>query len=185
MHLRGDAFTQEQKDRNFPYYERITARDSSLSACSQAVMAAATGHLGLAYDYVGEAAMMDIADIESNTKDGLHMASLAGAWIALVEGLGGLCVESERLVFRPRLPESLRTLQFRVTYQGRRLKVSLEEDRACYELLEGEGLSIWHYDEEVNLELDEAECRSLPPRRHLPRPRQPPGREPIRPRLHD
>ena len=84
MQLRGDAFTDEQKARNFDYYERITVRDSSLSACTQAVIAAEVGHLGLAHDYLGEAALMDLDDLEHNTRDGLHIASLAGTWIALV-----------------------------------------------------------------------------------------------------
>ena len=44
MHLRADAFTAEQKARNFAYYERLTVRDSSLSACTQAVIAAEVGH---------------------------------------------------------------------------------------------------------------------------------------------
>ena len=64
-------------------------RDSSLSACVQAVVAAEVGHLELAYDYFGEAALMDLDDLEHNTRDGLHMASLAGSWIAAVAGFGG------------------------------------------------------------------------------------------------
>src|SRR5436305_8403944 len=60
MHLRGDAFTPEQKARNFAYYEALTVRDSSLSACTQAVLAAEVGQLDLAYDYLGEAARMDL-----------------------------------------------------------------------------------------------------------------------------
>ena len=64
MYLRGAAFTAEQKERNFTYYEALTVRDSSLSACIQAVMAAETGHLSLAYDYLGEAALMDLRDLE-------------------------------------------------------------------------------------------------------------------------
>ncbi len=90
MQLRGDAFTPEQKLRNFDYYEALTVRDSSLSACTQAVMAAEVGHLELAYDYLAEAAFMDLQDREHNTKDGLHIASLAGAWTALVGGFGGM-----------------------------------------------------------------------------------------------
>ena len=78
MQFRGDAFTPNQKARNFAYYEAITVRDSSLSACTQAVMAAEVGHLELAYDYFAEAALIDIADLNHNTKDGLHIASLAG-----------------------------------------------------------------------------------------------------------
>ena len=90
MQLRGDAFTAEQKARNFAYYEALTVRDSSLSACTQAVIAAEVGHLDLAYDYLAEAALMDLDDLEHNTRDGLHIASLAGAWIALVAGFGGM-----------------------------------------------------------------------------------------------
>ena len=87
LHCCGDAFTAEQKARNFAYYEALTVRDSSLSACTQAVIAAEVGHLELAYDYFGEAALMDLHDLEHNTSDGLHIASLAGAWIAAVCGL--------------------------------------------------------------------------------------------------
>ena len=68
--------------------EALTVRDSSLSACTQAVMAAELGYLELAYDYLAEAALMDLEDRNQNTGDGLHMASLAGAWTALVEGSG-------------------------------------------------------------------------------------------------
>ncbi|MGC8492937.1 MAG: glycoside hydrolase family 65 protein, partial [Syntrophobacteraceae bacterium] len=90
MQLCSEAFTKEQKERNFDYYERITVRDSSLSACTQAVLAAEVGHLRLALDYAAEAALLDLQDLEHNTRDGLHMASLAGTWIALVNGFGGM-----------------------------------------------------------------------------------------------
>jgi trehalose/maltose hydrolase-like predicted phosphorylase len=90
MHWCPQEFTAEQKARNVDYYERITVRDSSLSACTQAVMCAEVGHLELAYDYAWEAALVDLRDLHANTRDGLHMASLAGAWSAIVEGFGGL-----------------------------------------------------------------------------------------------
>src|SRR6202161_3244178 len=102
MHLCGDAFTAEQKARNFDYYEPLTVRDSSLSACTQAVIAAEVGHLGLALDYLGEAALMDLRDLEHNTRDGVHIASLAGAWLALVCGFGGMRAHGGRLTFRLR-----------------------------------------------------------------------------------
>jgi len=89
MQVFPDAFTPEEKARNFNYYEALTVRDSSLSASSQAVIAAETGHLDLAYDYLAETALMDIDDLEHNTRDGLHIAALAGSWIALVQGLAG------------------------------------------------------------------------------------------------
>ena len=78
LHIFGDAFSDEEKARDFDYYEALTVRDSSLSACTQAVVAAEVGHLELAYDYFGEAALIDLHDLEQNTRDGLHIASLAG-----------------------------------------------------------------------------------------------------------
>src|ERR1051325_8255434 len=75
MHLRGDAFSEEQKARNFAYYERLTVRDSSLSAATEAVIAAEVGHLDLAYEYLVEAALLDLDDLEHNTRDGIHIAA--------------------------------------------------------------------------------------------------------------
>ena len=107
LHLRGDAFSDEEKARNFAYYEALTVRDSSLSACTQAVVAAEVGHLELAYDYFGEAALIDLDNLEHNTRDGLHIASLAGAWIVAVAGFGGMRDHDGTLSFAPRLPERL------------------------------------------------------------------------------
>ncbi len=180
MQLRGDAFTPEDKARNVEYYEPITVRDSSLSACSQAVMAAETGHLDLAYDYVGESSLIDLADLEHNTSDGLHMASLAGAWIALVEGLGGLRLHEDRLLFRPRLPDRLHGLRFRLLYRACRLEVELRAAEARYRLLAGDELSLWHYETVVHLEPGGEERQAIPPLAAGRRPRQPLGREPRR-----
>ena len=185
LHLRGEVFTAEEKARDVEYYERITVRDSSLSACSQAVMAAETGHLGLAYDYVGESSLVDLADLEHNTSDGLHMASLAGAWVALVEGLGGLRLDESRLVFRPRLPDALDGLRFRILYRGCRLEVSIRADEARYRLVAGSEMSLWHFDEEIHLHGGGERRRAIPAVSAGPRPQQPPGREPRRTRRGD
>jgi alpha,alpha-trehalose phosphorylase len=179
MHLRGDAFTDEQKARNFAYYEALTVRDSSLSACTQAVMAAETGHLDLAHDYLGEAALMDLGDLEHNTRDGLHIASLAGAWTALVAGFGGMRVRDDRLGFTPRLPGGITRLIFRMRFRGRRLKIHVTAHEATYELLGGDPLEITHNGEPVLLN-GGAVSRPVtaPPAR--PEPTQPHGRRPRR-----
>ncbi|GLY72659.1 glycoside hydrolase family 65 protein [Actinoallomurus iriomotensis] len=179
MHLRGDAFTPEQKARNFAYYEALTVRDSSLSACTQAVMAAETGHLDLAHDYLGEAALMDLDDLEHNTRDGLHIASLAGAWTALVAGLGGMRVEDDTLGFTPRLPGGITRLAFRLRYRGRRLKVTVTAHQAVYELLDGDPLEITHDGERVPLD-GGAVSRPVTPPPIRPTPTQPRGRVPRR-----
>ena len=101
---RATPSRREQKHANFDYYERLTVRDSSLSACTQSVLAAEVGHLALARDYLEEAARMDLEDLAHNTGDGLHMASLAGAVLAAVTGFGGVRDYNGRLSFRPRLP---------------------------------------------------------------------------------
>jgi alpha,alpha-trehalose phosphorylase len=180
LHVRGDAFTAEEKARDFDYYERLTVRDSSLSACTQSVIAAEVGHLQLAYDYLGEAALMDLDDLEHNTRDGLHIASLAGTWIAIVAGLGGLRDHDGELNFAPRLPEAIARLAFRLEYRGRRLRVEIEPRHATYELLVGEAIEIGHHGERFELPGDEAVTRPIPRAPAREAPRQPPGREPGR-----
>jgi alpha,alpha-trehalose phosphorylase len=180
MHLRGDAFTDEEKARNFAYYEALTVRDSSLSACTQAVMAAEVGHLELAYDYFGEAALIDLDDLEHNTRDGLHIASLAGAWIAAVAGFGGLRDHGETLAFKPRLPAELSRLEFGLMYRGSWLRVEVRQGQTTYSLRSGDPLTVTHYGEEITVATDAPVTRDIPP--ILPReaPRQPPGRAPAR-----
>jgi len=177
---RPDAFTDEQKARNFAYYERLTVRDSSLSACSQAVVAAAVGHLALAYDYLGEAALVDLGDLEHNTADGLHIASLAGAWIALVEGFGGMRHLGGELHFAPRLPEALTRLTFRLCIRGRRLLVEVIDGVTRYQLLEGEPFKLFHHGQELHISTDAPIELTVPPVAARERPSQPPGREPRR-----
>ncbi|WP_348770120.1 glycosyl hydrolase family 65 protein [Arthrobacter sp. E3] len=182
MHLRGDSFTAEQKAANFRYYERLTVRDSSLSACTQSVMAAEVGHLELAYDYLAEAALMDLENLEHNTRDGVHIASLAGTWIALVAGLGGMRERDGSLFFDPRLPAGLTRVCFRLLFQGCCLQVETTQDAATYQLLYGDTLQISHFDEPVIVTKEPTSCPT-PPLRLLPenakRPTQPAGREPL------
>jgi alpha,alpha-trehalose phosphorylase len=178
MHLCGASFTPEQKARNFDYYEALTVRDSSLSACTQAVMAAEVGHLGLAFDYLGEAALMDLHDLEHNTRDGVHIASLAGAWIAVVGGFAGLRQQGGTFCFSPRLPEGLTRLAFSLLIRGQRLRVEVNHASARYLLEDGEPFEIGHHGDPVKLAAGVPQERPIAPIPVRPRPRQPPGREP-------
>ena len=181
MLLRGDAFTAQQKADNFAYYEPLTVRDSSLSAGTQAVLAAEVGLLRLAYDYLGEAALMDLADLEHTTKDGLHIASLANTWVALVAGFGGMRHRGEQLHFAPRLPEQLSGLAFTVLFQQCCLRVEVSRDTAVYTLLEGTELGIRHHGTPLALTKDSPLTAPVPPAAaSTPEPSQPPGREPDR-----
>jgi alpha,alpha-trehalose phosphorylase len=181
LHVRGDAFTAEEKARDFAYYERLTVRDSSLSACTQAVIAAEVGHLALAYDYFGEAALMDLQDIEHNTRDGVHIASLAGAWTAAVAGFGGMRDYGSALSFAPRLPARLERLTFRLRYRGRRLKVEVSRDHAAYTLVEGPSLEITHHGRSITLQKAATTTEEIPHHEPpLPAPSQPAGRAPVK-----
>jgi alpha,alpha-trehalose phosphorylase len=175
----GDRFSDEQKARDFEYYERITVRDSSLSACVQAIVAAEVGHTDLAYDYLGETAFIDLRDLAFNTRDGVHLAALAGSWLVAVAGFGGMRDHGETLQFAPRLPAKLTRLSFRLLYRGRRLRVIVGRTEAHYELLDGDALEIGHHGTTVTLTgSGDMQSRPIPALPERPRPTQPPSREP-------
>jgi len=178
----GDCFDVQRKARDFAYYERVTVRDSSLSACVQAIVAAEVGHLELAYDYFGETAFIDLRDLAFNTRDGVHLGSLAGTWLVAVAGLGGMRDHGDTLSFAPRLPPQLSRLKFRLLFRGRRLGVEIRPDGVRYELLDGERLELLHEGERLTVARGSPVARPL---RSPPRPgavEQPPHRAP--PRRH-
>ncbi|HEV2781183.1 MAG TPA: glycosyl hydrolase family 65 protein [Actinophytocola sp.] len=178
MHLCGDAFTPEEKARNFAYYEARTVRDSSLSACTQAVIAAEVGHLELAYDYFAEAALTDLHDLHHNVQNGLHIASLAGAWIGIVAGFGGMRDCGGTLTFAPRLPPALSRIAFRMTHLGSHFHVEVTPDTATYRLIAGPVVHTTHHGEEITITADEPLTRPIPPAPQHPTPQQPAGRAP-------
>jgi alpha,alpha-trehalose phosphorylase len=184
LFTRGDAFTLEEKRRDFDYYETLTVRDSSLSACVQAIVAAEVGHLSLAHDYLAEAATMDLRDIHHNVRNGLHIASLGGSIMAAMCGFGGLRDHDHRLTFAPRLPAHLGRLAFPVVFRGRRLLVEVRPEAATYTLGSGdEPLEILHWGETARLQPGVASTQAIPETPGIPAPRQPPGRAPERVRI--
>jgi alpha,alpha-trehalose phosphorylase len=180
LYLRGEVFSLEAKARNFEYYEPLTVRDSSLSSFVQAVVAAEVGHLELAYDYFGEAALLDLGNLHHNTRDGVHLASLAGAWIAAVAGFGGMRDHGGSLSFAPRLPERLSRLAFRLCFRERRIRVEVDHRQARYTLLQGAPLDVAHHGATVTLAPDEPVTRPIPKPPSRKAPAQPPGRAPVR-----
>ena len=180
LYLRGDAFSPEQKAADFDYYEPLTVRDSSLSACIQAIVAAEVGHVRLAYDYTVEAALIDLRDLASNTHDGLHIASLAGTWLALVGGFGGMRDHDGELTFAPRLPPRLQRLTFGMQVRGRTLRVEVTPDTATYRVAGGAPLDVAHHGDDIVVAEGAPVTLPIPPLEERPAPPQPPGREPVR-----
>ncbi|MCY0905171.1 glycoside hydrolase family 65 protein [Arthrobacter sp. H14-L1] len=187
MQLRPDSFSQAQKERNFAYYEALTVRDSSLSACVQMVLAAEVGQLELANDYLAETALMDLDDLEHNTADGgLHIAALAGVWTALTAGFGGMrdtgfSDGTATLRFAPRLPPGLSRLAFGVLVGGRTLRVEITAKAATYVLRSGKPLDIMHHGAQISVTTAEPLVCPIPDLPMTgPRPTQPAGRAPRR-----
>jgi trehalose/maltose hydrolase-like predicted phosphorylase len=188
MHWQGHVFSSEQKARNVDYYEPRTVRDSSLSAATQAVLCAEVGHLELAHDYAFEAALIDLRDLHHNSRDGLHMASLAGAWTALVAGFGGLRDCEGVLTLDPALPEEISRLRFRLRWRDFHLTVAVDHQEVGYTLRrpqhdgDGDGtLTIRHAGTDLELTAGVTSTVKLVAREPLlAPPRQPPGRMPLR-----
>jgi alpha,alpha-trehalose phosphorylase len=177
IYLFPDRWDEEQKARDFAFYESVTVRDSSLSAAIQGVVAAEVGHLELAWDYLTETALIDLRDLAFNTRDGVHLASLSGAWHVIVAGFGGMRDHGDRLSFAPRLPPRLTRLSFGLLYRGRRLRVSVDTEGATYELLAGDPVELTHHGQEITV-TNQPLTRPVPPAPVYPTPQQPAGRSP-------
>jgi len=185
LYLCGDHFTDEEKVRNFAYYEAITVRDSSLSACMQAIVAAEVGHLDLAFDYFAETALLDIHDLAGNTNDGLHLASAAGTWLTLTAGFGGMRDHDGKLSFAPRLPRALDRIAFRMLWHGTRLRVEILPETVRYSVAADADtpsdiiINLYHYGDHFTLTPGATIELHIPPAVEHPAPEQPPGRAPL------
>lgn len=162
MFLLGNEFSLAEKKRNFDYYDPLTTGDSSLSASIQSIAAAEIGYLDRAMEYGRYALLMDLGDIGQNVSDGCHIASMGGTWMVLVYGFAGLRDFDGNISFRPQLPDGMTRLRFPLTIRGNRLDVSIEDGMTTYTLLEGDGLTIGHFDEEVPLQIGVPETRKVP-----------------------
>ena len=141
MFLLGDEFELDAEGRNYEYYERLTTGDSSLSACMQSIVAAEVGKEHDALAYFRHALLMDLADVAGNVSDGVHIASAAGVWQALVFGFGGVREYDGRLSITPHLPAAWRSLSFSLRVGDSQLRVDLAHDGDRY-AIEGGALDL-------------------------------------------
>ncbi len=159
-HYLLEDYTDEQTLlRSYDYYESVTTHDSSLSSCVYGIMAARCGLSEKAYSYFKTSSELDLLDTHGNTKDGLHMANISGTPLSVISGFAGLRITEEGLRFRPVLPKKWVEYSFKVSYQGRSVKViacrnQAEEDCFIFELsiITGEPLKIMIYDAAYRLE---------------------------------
>jgi len=121
-------FDKESLRRHFDFYEPITVHESSLSSCIHAILAARIGREEKAYEMYLRTARLDLDDYNNDTKDGLHITSMGGTWLAFVETFGGMDVKDGRLVLNPFLPQSWEAFSFRINFRGAHLEIRMSED---------------------------------------------------------
>jgi alpha,alpha-trehalose phosphorylase len=155
MFLVGNEFSLEQKQRNFAYYDPLTTGDSSLSASIQSIVASEIGDEKAASRYFDFALLMDLADVAGNVSDGAHVASAAGAWMALVFGFGGVRDFDGCLTIDPHLPRRFEKLAFSLRFRDRQIRVALTHDQESYLLDEGDPVEVTIRGKSCWLELGE------------------------------
>lgn len=144
MFLLSDQFSLADKVRNYKYYEPLTAHDSSLSPCIHSIIAAEIGDLSGAYSYFNRTVRMDLDNINHNVKDGLHTAAMAGAWMSIVNGFGGMRLCGGIASFNPVLPAEWDSYRFKIRIEGRLLDIYVSAEAIVYTLIEGEAIEILH-----------------------------------------
>ena len=157
--LHGHEYSLEQKRRNFDYYDPLTTGDSSLSACIQSIVAAEVGYEDVALRYFIFSLLMDLADMGGNLKDGTHVASVGGTWMAVVYGMAGLRDRDGRISFNP--TRVAKDLRFKLTVRRCRLVVEIRDDAVTYRLEEGGQFAFRHREEEIVLKNGQSHLRDL------------------------
>lgn len=148
----GERYTLEEKRRNFEFYDSVTTHDSSLSTAVFSILASEIGKADTAYDYFLSSARLDLDDTHHNTKDGLHMANMAGTWNCIAKGFGGMRYRNDTLFFAPVCPAQWKGYSFRVCFRGRIVEVCVTRDGARYALIKGAPLAIYERDRRIPLD---------------------------------
>lgn len=137
LFLQGNQFTAKEKKANFEYYDPITTGDSTLSGVVQSVIAAEVGYQDMAMQYFLTGLYVDLADLHSNARDGVHIASTGGVWNALIYGFAGLRDHDGIITFDPRLPKEWKAMELPLRIRGSRVRVRLERKSIAFEVEEG------------------------------------------------
>lgn len=120
-----DHFSRETLEQNFDFYEARTVHESSLSPCIHSVLAARLGRKEKAYEMYLRTARLDLDDYNNDTEDGCHITSMAGTWLAVVKGFGGMHIQEHQLHLRPFLPEQWKGFAFTIRFRGALLAVQV------------------------------------------------------------
>ncbi len=144
-------FSDEQVKRDYDYYEKLTTHDSSLSTCIYSIVANRIGYEKEAYEYFINTSRTDLDNYQGNTKDGIHSASMAGTWLGVVMGFGGMKIYNNELHFDPKIPEKWNEYTFKIKFKNRIIKVKVDKTKADYSLEKGEPLTIYNKGNKIEL----------------------------------
>lgn len=156
MVLGGEDVSAERKRRVFDHYEPITTHDSTLSASTFAILANEVGHEAQALKFFAETSLVDIDDRHGNTGHGVHMAALAGSWLALVWGFAGFRPHGPQLRFRPTRPADWQGYAFGLSWRGTLVRVEVTGEQVTYRTVSGPDIVIGHHDTEIRLAAGES-----------------------------
>ena len=147
-----DHFTKEQLEKHFDFYEPFTVHESSLSPCVHSIQAATLGRMEQAYTFYLRTSRLDLDDYNKEVEEGLHITSMAGTWMSIVEGFGGMRVKNESLHFEPRIPAEWNGYSFKINFRNQILKVSVHQKETNFSL-EGENpITVYVNGKEVTVE---------------------------------
>ena len=152
MYFFEDDFDIETIKRNYDFYEPMTVHESSLSPCVHSILAGKLGDKARSYEFYNRAARLDLDDYNNDTEDGCHITSMAGTWMSIVKGFGGMRVREDKAYFAPFVPENWTSFSFKVRFRGNLLNIKTTDKEVTVENLSGETTSIFIYNEEHVLE---------------------------------
>lgn len=137
-----DQFSDEELERHFDFYEPFTVHESSLSPCVHSIQAAKLDRMEQAYTFYLQTSRLDLDDYNHEVHEGLHITSMAGTWMSIVEGFGGMRVQNNTLSFTPKIPKQWRGYSFKVNFRNHILKISTNQNQTSFELIHGNDLKI-------------------------------------------
>ena len=147
-----DHFSREQLEKHFDFYEPFTVHESSLSPCVHSIQAATLGRMEQAYTFYLRTSRLDLDDYNKEVEEGLHITSMAGTWMSIVEGFGGMRVKEDTLHFEPRIPKEWNGYSFKINFRNQILKISVHQNETNFSL-EGEtAISVFVKGKEVLVE---------------------------------
>lgn len=147
-----DQYTKEEKKKNFDFYEPYTVHESSLSACIHAIIACEIGEVEKAVKLYERTSRLDLDNYNKDTCDGLHITSMSGAWLSVVQGFAGMRTLSGQLSFNPIVPNEWDGYTFHINYRERLIKVDTTNDKVKITLVKGDKLNLKIYGKEYLLE---------------------------------